>query len=157
MVWNLCETIFDRKKIDKNWVPVINLERGLHYEWFKQNNDKFKPQFCRFIDDYKSDDPPSMRFAAAKSYIIFGAIISFLLIAAVLIVPAQFERIEYYDHHVEIECAKNNNYKAFNLRHAYDCSKFSPGSIAQLCVDDYHAFNLSNNYDCSRYINQSSS
>jgi hypothetical protein len=107
MVWNLCETIFDRKKIDKNWVPVINLERGLHYEWFKQNNDKFKPQFCRFIDDYKSDDPPSMRLAAAKSYILFGAIISFLLIAAVLIVPAQFERIEYYDHQVEIECAKN--------------------------------------------------
>ena len=30
MVWNICETAYDRKKIDKTWLPAIKDEKKLH-------------------------------------------------------------------------------------------------------------------------------
>src|SRR5215211_4948143 len=30
LVWNICETAYDRKKIDKTWLPAIKDEKKLH-------------------------------------------------------------------------------------------------------------------------------
>ena len=55
LVWNLCETIYDRKKIDKTWRPVIEEEKRLHFEWLKDKNNrrKFKDEFLNFIEKDK--------------------------------------------------------------------------------------------------------
>jgi hypothetical protein len=37
LVWNMCETAYDRKKIDKTWRPVIEEEKRLHLVWFKHS------------------------------------------------------------------------------------------------------------------------
>ena len=53
LVWNLCETIYDREKIDKTWLPVIEEEKRLHFEWLKENPNKFKDEFIKFIEQKK--------------------------------------------------------------------------------------------------------
>ncbi len=53
IVWNLCETIFDMKKDDKTWYPVIESERRLHNAWFSnpENHYRFKKQFREFMEN----------------------------------------------------------------------------------------------------------
>jgi len=51
LVWNLCETIYDRKMLDKTWMPVIVEEKRLHLSWLKDNPNKFKPEFKKHIED----------------------------------------------------------------------------------------------------------
>lgn len=59
MVWNVCETIFDRtknnEKIYNTWKPVILAEKKLHTKWFDDgdNRDKFKDEFIDFIKKIK--------------------------------------------------------------------------------------------------------
>lgn len=56
MVWNICETIYDRKS-DKSfyntWECVIKRENKLHGSWFLQpeNQQGFKPAFIHFIKE----------------------------------------------------------------------------------------------------------
>jgi len=49
LVWNLCETVYDRKMVDKTWRPVIIEEKGLHLAWLKDTTNKFKPEFKKYI------------------------------------------------------------------------------------------------------------
>jgi len=49
MVWNICETIYDRKKVNKTWLPVIKAEKELHFNWLEDNKQKFKEEFLHFI------------------------------------------------------------------------------------------------------------
>lgn len=55
LVWNLCETIYDRKMVNKTWRPVIEEEKRLHYAWLKdtENRKKFKEEFTDYIDHPK--------------------------------------------------------------------------------------------------------
>jgi hypothetical protein len=55
-VWNICETIYDRKKVDKTWTPVILTEAKLHSKWFYENTEEFKKEFINFI---RKIEPPA--------------------------------------------------------------------------------------------------
>jgi hypothetical protein len=52
LVWNFCETIYDRKKIDKTWLPVIEEEKRLHFKWLtdEKNRHRFKDEFIKFVE-----------------------------------------------------------------------------------------------------------
>jgi hypothetical protein len=56
MSWNICETIFDRKK-NKNffatWRCIIEVENELHRKWFSSDSNKqrFKPEFCKYMSE----------------------------------------------------------------------------------------------------------
>jgi hypothetical protein len=54
IVWNLCETIYDRCTSDGNlwatWRPVIKYENELHRAWLKNNLDRFKKAFRDYMD-----------------------------------------------------------------------------------------------------------
>lgn len=49
LVWNLCETVYDRKMVDKTWHPVIIEEKALHLTWLKDTTNKFKREFKDYI------------------------------------------------------------------------------------------------------------
>ena len=53
IVWNFCETIYDRKnsKLFRTWKPVIITENSIHREWFDnpENHGKFKTPFIEYI------------------------------------------------------------------------------------------------------------
>jgi hypothetical protein len=53
LIWNFCESIYDRKMINKTWHPVIEEEKRLHYAWLEdsENRKKFKEEFTDFIID----------------------------------------------------------------------------------------------------------
>lgn len=53
LIWTMCETIYDRKKVDKTWRPVLVVEKNLHFEWLKdkENKSKFKDEFIEFIEE----------------------------------------------------------------------------------------------------------
>jgi hypothetical protein len=52
IVWVTCETIYDRKKMDKTWLPALEEAKSLHFNWLKheKNRRKFKPEFIKFIE-----------------------------------------------------------------------------------------------------------
>jgi hypothetical protein len=52
LVWNLCETVYDRKMVDKTWRPVLIEENRLLYAWLtdSKNREKFKPKFIKYIE-----------------------------------------------------------------------------------------------------------
>jgi hypothetical protein len=35
MVWNMCETVYDRKRVNDRWLQVIKTEKDLHLAWFR--------------------------------------------------------------------------------------------------------------------------
>lgn len=54
MVWNVCETIYDRKSIKnffRTWECVIKVENDLHRNWFdtEENHCRFKDDFVAYI------------------------------------------------------------------------------------------------------------
>jgi hypothetical protein len=51
MVWNMCETVYDRKRVNETWLPVIKTEKDLHLAWLKEgeNTPKFKPEFVAYV------------------------------------------------------------------------------------------------------------
>jgi hypothetical protein len=51
MVWNICETVYDRKRVDETWLPAIKAEKDLHLTWLQQeeNKCKFKQEFLQYI------------------------------------------------------------------------------------------------------------
>ena len=53
IVWNICETVYDRDEDKKTWYPVIDAERRLHLAWFSnpENHHKFKKEFRDFIQN----------------------------------------------------------------------------------------------------------
>jgi hypothetical protein len=55
IVWNLCETIYDRKSkaLDETWYPIIETENKLHRKWFDnhENYHKFKDRFREYIQN----------------------------------------------------------------------------------------------------------
>ena len=53
LIWTMCETIYDRKKVDKTWQPVLVEEKNIHFEWLKdkENKSKFKEEFIKFIEE----------------------------------------------------------------------------------------------------------
>ena len=52
IIWNICETVYDRNKVDKTWYPVLKKERTNHFDWIKkpENRKYFKDEFLKFID-----------------------------------------------------------------------------------------------------------
>jgi hypothetical protein len=81
MVWNICETVYDRKKVDKTWYPIIKTERKLHSKWLQEpeNTCKFKPEFTKFIDNFDNFKPKLMTVRAARPYLIFGILLVFFI------------------------------------------------------------------------------
>ena len=52
IVWNFCETLYDREMIDTTWEGALRLENNLHSDWFKKNNEKlFKQPFIKYIQE----------------------------------------------------------------------------------------------------------
>jgi hypothetical protein len=57
IVWNICETVYDRGQKDENlaktWLPIVGAENKLHREWFDnaENNHKFKDEFIAYIKE----------------------------------------------------------------------------------------------------------
>jgi hypothetical protein len=51
IVWNVCETVYDTRREDKTWYPIVDAERKLHSSWLfsQENSDKFKPEFIHFM------------------------------------------------------------------------------------------------------------
>jgi hypothetical protein len=54
MVWNVCETIYDRRSIKsffKTWECIIKVENKLHRNWFdtEENHCRFKDEFVNYI------------------------------------------------------------------------------------------------------------
>jgi hypothetical protein len=80
--------------------------------------------------------------------ILVGAIA--IIIITYEFTPEWFGQIENFESHVELDCARN--YNAFNVSHPYDCSKFSPGTLAELCVNDLQTFNVTDQAECSKFI-----
>lgn len=57
MVWNVCETIYDRKSIKsfyKTWDCIVRVENNLHRNWFEiqDNHCRFKDEFVAYVKDY---------------------------------------------------------------------------------------------------------
>ncbi|MDE1867285.1 MAG: hypothetical protein KGI08_06210 [Thaumarchaeota archaeon] len=56
IVWNVCETVYDRTKNDKTnrktWYPIIEAEKKLHLSWLlnEENHHKFKSGFREFCN-----------------------------------------------------------------------------------------------------------
>lgn len=52
MVWNFCETIYDKNNgiNDETWKPIWELESNMHAAWFRHsdNKKKFKETFRKF-------------------------------------------------------------------------------------------------------------
>jgi hypothetical protein len=55
MSWCVVETIFDRATRDKElfriWVSAIEIENGLHRDWYEDNKNKFREEFQNYIRD----------------------------------------------------------------------------------------------------------
>jgi hypothetical protein len=49
LAWNICESVYDRKKIDETWLPAIKTQKRLHFKWLEDNNDRFKREFMNYI------------------------------------------------------------------------------------------------------------
>lgn len=55
MVWNFLEAIYDKCLDDKvlkdTWLPIIEVEGSVHYNWFRreENKPKFKESFYQYI------------------------------------------------------------------------------------------------------------
>ena len=55
MVWNVCETVYDRTKEDKEnkttWEPIVIAEKRLHNTWLEntENHHKFKKEFVAYV------------------------------------------------------------------------------------------------------------
>jgi hypothetical protein len=49
LAWNICESVYDRKKIDKTWLPAIETQKKLHFRWLEDNSSRFKGEFVDYI------------------------------------------------------------------------------------------------------------
>jgi hypothetical protein len=160
MVWNICETIFDRKKVDRTWTPVIRTEKELHKEWLQNNESKFKPEFLKFIydNDFSNKDNVHkiqicMKIRSVVYYALICVISPIAIFYSSLVYsdfPVLYRSVEYFDNSVELQCAHDPT--GFNVTHPYDCAKFTAGSIAELCVLDYDSFGLKDKSGCSKFI-----
>jgi hypothetical protein len=57
MVWNICETIYDRKSIKKffeTWQCIIEVENTLHRNWLEteENHCRFKGEFLSYMKHF---------------------------------------------------------------------------------------------------------
>jgi len=55
MVWNVCETIHDRRDIKgffRTWECIIKVENDLHRDWFdsEENRCRFKDEFNAYVN-----------------------------------------------------------------------------------------------------------
>jgi hypothetical protein len=83
MVWNICESVYDRNKVDDTWTPILRTEKELHWDWLKEteNESKFKRNFRDYINntDFNPDISKSVTtrigcylYRNAKSAIFIG-------------------------------------------------------------------------------------
>jgi hypothetical protein len=49
MVWNICESVYDRNKIDETWLPAIKTQKRFHLKWLEDNKGRFKEEFINYI------------------------------------------------------------------------------------------------------------
>jgi hypothetical protein len=49
LAWNICESVYDRKKIDETWLPAIRTQKRLHFKWLEDNKHRFKKEFWDYI------------------------------------------------------------------------------------------------------------
>lgn len=159
LVLNICETIYDRKKVDKTWLPVIKAEKKLHSKWlqYEENRKYFKKQFREFFlnTDFEHYNPLSMRIQAYIPY----ALVAFLLVFIIIVIPRAYiyfpdlyADVQYFDTQIAVECAKNPEAYGLSVDESYRCSNFSPGSIAELCIINHEEFNKADKRDCSDFI-----
>jgi hypothetical protein len=56
MIWNFCETIFDKsdEKLMETWRVILETENKLHRTWFDQpeNFGKFKDSFRKYVNQH---------------------------------------------------------------------------------------------------------
>jgi hypothetical protein len=161
MVLNIIETIYDRKRIDKTWLPVVNAEKKLHSKWleYKENKDYFKDKFLNFLlkTDFEHYNPWSMRIKAYIPYTLIAFIVVFIIIViprAYIYFPELYADVQYFDTQIAVECAKNPKAYGVSVNQSYQCSKFSPGSIAELCVINHNEFNKDNKSGCVDFISR---
>jgi len=104
--------------------------------------------------NFENCDQRFMRVKTAIPYLVIG----FILISVIVVLPIVYsnlipfvKKIDSPVSSVVMDCA--NNYSKYVI-HAYECSKFSSGSLAELCVLNYKSFNpaFTSVKDCSIYI-----
>jgi hypothetical protein len=66
IVWDVCESAYDRRRIDETWLPAFKVERYLHINWFIKNQCKFKQEFRDYIMKNKDGTPP-LRYGRFRS------------------------------------------------------------------------------------------
>lgn len=66
IVWDVCESAYDRRRIDETWLPAFKVERYLHINWFIKNQCKFKQEFRDYIMNNKDVTPP-LRYGRFRS------------------------------------------------------------------------------------------
>jgi hypothetical protein len=91
VVWNIIETVYDRKKVAKTWIPIIKAEKKLHLKWFEEpeNYDKFKPEFRAFVMNFENYDQRFMRVKTAIPYLVIG----FILISVIVVLPIVYSNL----------------------------------------------------------------
>jgi hypothetical protein len=107
IIWNICETIYDRNKVDKTWYPVLKKQRTIHLDWLKlpENEKYFKDEFLIFI--YKDENfkngriLPKIRSRTAlkiwKENRLIIVIVPLLLIVTLIVLPGSLYNIQYFD------------------------------------------------------------
>jgi hypothetical protein len=68
MVWNVCESAYDRRRVDETWIPAFRVERDLHIEWFINNQGKFKPEFRDYVIKNRNKNIPP-RYGRLRSLV----------------------------------------------------------------------------------------
>jgi hypothetical protein len=91
VVWNIIETVYDRKKVAKTWIPIIKAEKKLHLKWFEEpeNYDKSKPEFRAFVMNFKNYDQRFMGVKTAIPYLVIG----FILISVIVVLPIVYSNL----------------------------------------------------------------
>jgi hypothetical protein len=159
LIWNICETVYDRNKVDKTWYPVLKKERINHLDWIEkpENREGFKDEFLKFIgnnDYFKEKLPPKMRSRTAlkvwKENRLIIVILPLLLIVTLIVIPASPYNLQYFDSRIAIDCARNHS--AYGVNASSTCSQFSSGSLAELCAIDPKEFGQNHTIDCAKHL-----
>jgi hypothetical protein len=102
-----------------------------------------------YLENKKKSAIPLMKIGGISALAVV------IIILAYQFFPYFFGQVENFESHVALDCAHNPvQFKLGNR--PYDCSKFTPGSIAELCVNDLNSFNAKEKSDCSKFIQAAS-
>jgi hypothetical protein len=164
LVLNVMETIYDRKKIDKTWLPVVKAEKELHSKWlqYDENWKYFKDEFRDFFrnTDFYRYNPWRMKIQAYIPYALVASLLIFIIVVIPLVYiyfPEFYADVQYFDTQIAVECAKDPEAYGLSVEESYRCSEFSPGSLAELCAINHEEFNKRDQRDCLDFISPDNS